>query len=160
MKKAVRLVVVTGFLFALGGSATTVRAQSPTPAPAPDPAEYLAKAKSVFERSCGVCHGLDRPLSKTFDRAGWEKTVERMYKNGAKVNQDERSQVVAFLLTKNTFEAKCSACHGTDRPLGTSKSAADWLATVQRMSGKRPGFLTETEIADIAAYLSIIRATP
>ena len=97
--------------------------------------------------------GLERPLSKTFDRAGWEKTVERMHDNGAEVNREERAQVVAYLLTKNTFEAKCSACHGTDRPLGKSKSAADWLATVQRMSGKKPGHLTEAEVADIAAYL-------
>ena len=127
---------------------------------APNPVEYLTKAKAVFERACGVCHGLERPLSKTFDKAGWEKTVERMHANGAEVSGEERAQVVAYLLTKNTFEAKCSACHGTDRPLGKSKSAADWLATVQRMSGKKPGHLTEAEAADIAAYLSITRPLP
>ena len=77
-----------------------------------------------------------------------------MHDNGAEVSAAERAQVVAYLLTKNTFEAKCSACHGTDRPLGKSKSAADWLATVQRMSGKKPGHLTEAEVADIAAYLA------
>jgi len=125
-----------------------------------NPVEYLTQAKAVFERACNVCHGLERPLSKTFDKAGWERTVERMHDNGAEVNAAERAQIVAFLLTKNTFEAKCSACHGTDRPLGKNKSAADWLATVTRMSGKKPGHLTDGEVADIAAYLSVVRPLP
>ena len=125
---------------------------------APKPVEYLTSAKALFERACGVCHGLERLLSKTFDKVvGWEKTVERMHDNGAEVNKEERAQVVAYLLTKNTFEARCSFCHPTDRPLGKSKSAADWLATAQRMSGKKPGHLTD---ADVAAYLAIIRPQP
>lgn len=125
----------------------------------PDPVASMKAAKVVFERACGVCHGLERPLSKTFDKAGWEKTVERMHDNGAEVTAAERAQVVAYLLTKNTFEAKCSACHGVDRPLGKNKSAADWLATVQRMAGKKPGHLSDAEVADIAAYLAITRPT-
>jgi mono/diheme cytochrome c family protein len=127
---------------------------------AQDPVAQLTQAKAVFERACGVCHGLERPLSKTFDKAGWEKTVERMHDNGAEVTAAERAQVVAYLLTKNTFEAKCSACHGIDRPLGKSKSAADWLATVTRMAGKKPGHLIDAEIADIAAYLAVTRPLP
>ena len=154
--KKVRHLIAAGGLFALVGTVATAGAQTA----APNPVEYLTKAKAVFERACGVCHGLERPLSKTFDKAGWEKTVERMHANGAEVSGEERAQVVAYLLTKNTFEAKCSACHGTDRPLGKSKSAADWLATVQRMSGKKPGLLTESEAAGIAAYLSITCPLP
>ena len=153
MKRTVQLAVAAGCLFALAGTGTTVGAQMA----APNAAENLPKAKAIFERACSVCHGLERPLSKTFDKAGWEKTVERMHDNGAEVSAEERAQVVAYLLTKNTFEAKCSACHGTDRPLGKSKSTADWLSTVQRMSGKKPGHLTEAEVAEIAAYLSIVR---
>jgi mono/diheme cytochrome c family protein len=156
MKTVARHLIAAGGLFALVGMGATAGAQTASP----DPVAYLTKAKAVFERACGVCHGLERPLSKTFDRAGWEKTVERMHANGAEVDQEERAQVVAYLLTKNTFEVKCSACHGTDRPLGKSKSAADWLSTVKRMSGKKPGHLSEAEIADIAAYLSIIRPLP
>lgn len=156
MKGAVCMAVAGGGLLLLIGTGATVQAQTA----APDPVKYLTKAKAVFEGSCGVCHGLERPLSKTFDRAGWEKTVERMHENGAEANAEERAEVVAYLLTKNTFEAKCSVCHGTDRPLGKNKSAADWLATVQRMSGKKPGHLTESEAAAIAAYLSITRPLP
>ena len=156
MKTVARHLIAAGGLYALVGIGATAGAQTA----APDAVEHLTKAKAVFERACGVCHGLERPLSKTFDRAGWEKTVERMHDNGAEVSGEERAQVVAYLLTKNTFEAKCSACHGIDRPLGKSKSAADWKSTVQRMSGKKPGHLTEAEAADIAAYLSIVRPLP
>jgi mono/diheme cytochrome c family protein len=150
------MTIAAGGFLTIVGAVTAAGAQTA----APDPVGYLTKAKAVFERACGVCHGLERPLSKTFDKEGWEKTVERMHDNGAEVSGEERAQVVAYLLTKNTFEAKCSTCHGIDRPLGKSKSAADWLATVQRMSGKKPGHLTEVEAADIAAYLSITRPLP
>jgi len=153
MKRTMRMAVATGGLFALVVAGATAGAQSA----APDPLEHLTQAKAVLERACITCHSVDRPLSKTYDKAGWEKTVERMGTNGAKLSAEEAAQVVAYLLTKNTFEAKCSACHGIDRPLGKSKSAADWQSTVQRMSAKKPGTITEAEAADIAAYLSLVR---
>ncbi len=156
MRRCARRVVAAGSLLLLLGAGARVQAQTA----APNSIEYLTKARTVFEGSCGVCHGLERPLAKTFDRAGWEKTVERMHDNGAEINTEERAEVVAYLLLKNTFEAKCSVCHGTDRPLGQNKSTADWPATVQRMSGKKPGHLTESEAAGIAAYLSLARPLP
>jgi mono/diheme cytochrome c family protein len=156
MRGEARAVLAAAGGLLLVGGAWPALAQSA----APDPVAYMAKAKAVYEQACGVCHPLERSLSKTLDKAGWEKTVERMHDNGAEVNQEERAQIVAYLLTKNIFEAKCSLCHPTERPLGKSKSAADWLATAQRMSEKKPGTLTEAEVADVAAYLSIVRALP
>jgi len=156
MKKAVRRVVAAAGLIALVGAGAKAGAQTA----APNPFEYLTQAKAVFEGACGVCHGLEKSLSKILDRAGWEQTVVRMHDHGAEVSRDERAQVVAFLLTKNTFEAKCSTCHEIERSLGKSKSAADWLATVHRMSGMQPGHLTASEAEDIAAYLSIVRPLP
>jgi cytochrome c5 len=153
MKRTVRVAAAAGCFFVLVGAGAKVGAQTA----APNPAEQLTQAKAVFERACGACHSLDKPLSKTFDKAGWEKTVERMRTNGAKVTAEEAAQVVAYLLAKNTFEAKCSACHPTDKPLGKSKSAAEWQSTVQRMSAKKPGHIAEAEAADIAAYLSLVR---
>lgn len=141
---------VAGLLILVGMGATAV-------AQAPSALDRLTAAKAVFERTCSVCHGLDRPLSKTFDKAGWEKLVETMKGKGAKATADEQAQIVDYLLTKNTFEAKCADCHGIDRPLGKSKSAADWLATVQRMAGKKSGHLTDAEVASIAAYLALVR---
>ncbi|MHB8836024.1 MAG: c-type cytochrome [Candidatus Methylomirabilia bacterium] len=156
MKRTVRPVVAAGCLLGLVAAGSTAGAQ----ASAPDRVEYLTDGKAVHEEACSVCHPLERSLSKTFDKAGWEKTIERMHDNGAEVSGAQRAQVVAYLLAKNTFEARCSVCHGTDRPLGKNKTAADWQATVQRMSGKKPGHLTDAEAADIATYLSITRPLP
>lgn len=156
MNMRVCLAVAAGGLLALAGAAAPAGAQTA----APNTVEYLAKAKAVFERACGVCHGLERALSKSFDRADWEKTVERMHDNGAEVDREERAQIVAYLVAKCKFEAKCSACHGTDRPLGTGKSAADWLATTQRMAGMKPEHLAGSEVDEIAAYLSVVCPLP
>ena len=153
MKKAGWAGIAAGGLMVVVGTGSLAGAQTA----APSAIENLTKGKAAFERACGTCHGLERPLSKTFDKAGWEKTVERMHDSGAEVSAEERAQVVSYLLTNNTFKAKCSACHGTDRSLLTSKSADGWLATVQRMAGKKSGHLAEAEIADIAAYLAITR---
>lgn len=156
MKGPAKVAFAAGAVLAVFGIAVTAGAQTA----APNPLEDLAKGKEVFQRACGVCHGLDRPLSKTFDKAGWEMTVTRMHNQGAEVSSEERAQVVAYLLTKNIFEAKCSVCHEIERPLGANKTAADWLATAQRMAGKKPGHLTEAEVAQIAAYLALTRPLP
>jgi len=118
---------------------------------------WFAEARATFEAQCNVCHPLERALSKTFDRPTWVATVERMHDNGAEVDSEQRRQVVDYLFTKNLFERKCSLCHGTDRPLGRSKSGAEWLATVKRMADRKPGHLTEAEVDDIAAYLAAVR---
>jgi cytochrome c5 len=145
-------VALAGAALAVAGRGAPAASQQ-----APGVLEMMTKAKAVFEGACGVCHGLERPLSKTFDRAGWVQTVERMHDNGAEVDAAQRELVVAYLLAKNTFEAKCAACHGLDRPLGASKTPEEWGATVQRMADKRPGLLTSTDAAGIAAYLALTR---
>jgi mono/diheme cytochrome c family protein len=124
---------------------------------APDPAAAIAAGKTAFEASCKLCHSLDKPLAAVKTAAEWESTVARMVKNGAKVDAAQQAQIVAYLAAKSTFGTKCSACHGTDRPLGKNKSAADWLSTVQRMAGKKPGHLTDADIAAVAAYLAVER---
>jgi len=80
-----------------------------------------------------------------------------MKTNGASFDAEGREKILGWLTAKSTFDTKCSACHGTDRPLGKSKSRADWTSTVQRMSGKKPGHLSDAEAAAVAAYLSIVR---
>jgi mono/diheme cytochrome c family protein len=124
---------------------------------APDPAAAIQAGKAAFEASCKTCHGLDRPLSKVKTAAEWESTVARMVKNGAAVTDEQKGRIVAYLAAKSTFDTKCSACHGTDRPLGKSKTAADWLSTVQRMAGKKTGHLSDQEVAAGAAYLALER---
>lgn len=156
MNKSKRRAFAAGAVTVVLGMSAAIGAQT---AP-PGPLENLTRAKAVFERACSVCHGLQQSLTMTFDKAGWEATVERMHDNGAETDAEERGLVVAYLLAKNTFEAKCSACHEIERPLGANKAAADWLSTVRRMAGKQPGHLTEEQIGDIAAYLALTRPLP
>ena len=119
--------------------------------------DSLAKARATFESTCSTCHPLARPEGKVLDADGWNKILDRMKDNGAEFDKDGRAAIVSWLATKSTFDTKCSACHGTDRPLGKNKDLAGWTSTVQRMAGKKPGHLTETEVAAVAAYLSIVR---
>jgi mono/diheme cytochrome c family protein len=123
----------------------------------PDPGVAQAAGKAAFEVSCKTCHGLDRPLSKNKSAAEWEGTADRMIKNGAAVTDEQKGYIVAYLAAKSTFVTKCSTCHSTDRPLGKSKTAADWLSTVKRMAEKKPGHLSDQEIAAVAAYLALER---
>jgi len=124
---------------------------------APDTAVAVQAGKAAFEMSCKKCHPLERPLSKVKTAEEWASTVDRMIKKGAAVDNEQKGQIAAYLAAKSTLDTKCSICHGTDRPLGISKTAADWLSTVQRMATKKPGHLNDQEIAAVAAYLALER---
>jgi thiosulfate/3-mercaptopyruvate sulfurtransferase len=52
--------------------------------------------KLVKER-CTVCHSLDRVHKAKKDKTGWEKIVNQMIGNGAKLNDAERQAVVDYL---------------------------------------------------------------
>ncbi|HWR98550.1 MAG TPA: cytochrome c [Candidatus Methanoperedens sp.] len=153
-RKPAVVLVMTLVAVALAGEA---RAQT---APVSDPYDSLAAGKASFEKVCSACHGLDRPNGKTLDAAGWGALVDRMKSNGAGVNDENRGKILGWLTAKSTFDTKCSDCHGTDRPLGKAKTRADWTATVQRMAGKKPGWVSDADAAAIAAYLAIVRPAP
>ena len=55
-------------------------------------------AEKVFQSECSTCHPVDRALKKTKDRAGWEKSVERMkgYAGGL-ITDDEAGLIVEYL---------------------------------------------------------------
>jgi mono/diheme cytochrome c family protein len=147
--------LVFGLALAAGWAA---QAQAQTAAA--DPYDALAADKAVFEKTCSVCHSLDRPNSKTLDAAGWNAILNNMKMNGAALDDTSRPMIFAWLMAKSTFQTTCSQCHGTDRPLGKSKSRADWTATVQRMAAKKPGHISDADAATIAAYLAIVRPAP
>ena len=48
--------------------------------------------------------------------------------------QEMAVEQVDMEATKVTFEATCSKCHSTSRPLGKNKDQAGWENTVERMS--------------------------
>ena len=51
------------------------------------------------------------------------------------------------------FETKCSDCHELSRPLGKNKDRDGWTATVNRMQGKKPGWISGAEAEEIIGYL-------
>lgn len=113
--------------------------------------------KYLFESTCNVCHGLERALAKSLTAEEWLPIFSRMKDNGAEFDSEGRALMISHLITGKLFEVKCSACHGTDRPLSKSRSAQAWLDTVKRMAAKRPGHLTDEQILAIAAYLGAVR---
>jgi mono/diheme cytochrome c family protein len=64
----------------------------------------MARAKTVFEKTCGLCHGLDRPLEVAGrDREGWVSTVRRMSGRnadslGAPIAAEDQAAIVEYLL--------------------------------------------------------------
>lgn len=54
--------------------------------------------KSLFEKKCSLCHSLQRPLSKTKTREGWQETVTRMIADrGASITGEEAEMIIDYL---------------------------------------------------------------
>lgn len=60
--------------------------------PGGDPAD-----RRLFEAKCGRCHGIEVPLARRHDPAGWRRTVWAMRQRGADLTDDEAERVVRYL---------------------------------------------------------------
>lgn len=60
---------------------------------------------------------------------------------------------------KETFEARCSVCHGIDRPLNATKDRAGWEATVKRMQARAAGMISDDDAKQIIDYLASLRGS-
>jgi len=58
---------------------------------------------------------------------------------------------------ETVFEARCSTCHPTSRPLGETKTADEWRETVTRMQQHAAGQISDEERETIIQYLSEVR---
>jgi mono/diheme cytochrome c family protein len=58
---------------------------------------------------------------------------------------------------KAVFEAKCSLCHGIDRPLGKNKTPVGWSETVTGMQKKAPDKISDADVKAIVAYLNAVQ---
>jgi len=58
---------------------------------------------------------------------------------------------------KVLFEARCSTCHDTDRPLGQTKTVDGWRETVTRMQEHAGGKISDEDTEIIIQYLGEIR---
>ena len=116
--------------------------------------EQMAQAKAIVEETCIECHDLEWPMTKVTDRKGWEETLTKMANTGAVLDPADRELVLEYMLAKSSFQTKCVLCHSLDRPMEKNKQFQEWMATVQRMSSKKSGHLTDDEIKAIAGFLT------
>ena len=69
-------------------------------------ATSLFEAKSLYEVSCGNCHGLKKPSSKSEEK--WRSIMPRMVvkanKKGASLSPENEKQLLAYVLTMRTAQ--------------------------------------------------------
>lgn len=132
-----------------------------------DPAAAMQSGKELFEKSCKLCHGLDRTLATNRDASAWAQTVKRMVAYGAPLKVEQRSLVVRYLATRSAFAEKCGGCHELTRVVGDTPGVRDWKALTGRMAGHVREFekqgktpagtaFTPEELTDIAALLQVV----
>ena len=54
--------------------------------------------KAETQKLCSGCHELDKSFSLSQDRAGWQRTVEKMVGFGMKATEQETSAVLEYLV--------------------------------------------------------------
>lgn len=146
-------------LLALAGPAASQEA-------AAGPEAAIRSGKELFEKTCTLCHGLDRALHPPRDAAAWTPLVKRMVAYGAPLKAGQRPLVVRYLATRSLFAQRCATCHETTRVVGDAPGARDWKALTARMGehlkelqaqGKAPAgaAVTPEDLADIAALLQV-----
>lgn len=58
----------------------------------------LDGAKALFNSKCSMCHGVDRPMGKQKDKAGWEETVTRMKgKAAGAITEADAKTIIEYL---------------------------------------------------------------
>ncbi len=55
---------------------------------------------------------------------------------------------------KSAFEAKCSVCHGLDRPTVRKETKEKWTEIVKTMQGKKADWISDAEASKIVDYLA------
>jgi len=55
---------------------------------------------------------------------------------------------------KSLFEAKCSVCHGLDRPMALKETKEKWASIVKEMQGKKAGWISDADASKIVDYLA------
>ena len=54
--------------------------------------------KSETQKLCAQCHELDKSVSLNQDRAGWQRTIDKMIASGMKGTEQEISTVLEYLV--------------------------------------------------------------
>ena len=69
----------------------------PTPTLEPTPTPQEMPGKALVASRCIGCHELNRVKNASYDKEGWQKTVDRMVLSGAQLTDDQVVQVVDYL---------------------------------------------------------------
>lgn len=101
-RKRLLLAALCGFILMLGvitACASSPRSSdsslSPLHSQSPLPSEVDAAA--LLQERCSTCHSLERVQNAQKTAAQWEQTVDRMIGKGAKLNNEERAILIAYL---------------------------------------------------------------
>ncbi len=71
-------------------------------APAPAPGAAVAEGKELFERKCGVCHGLARAADRRAMREEWAGIVKEMQeKKAGWISDAEAAKILDFLVAEH-----------------------------------------------------------
>ena len=67
---------------------------------AQEPAVEIDPERQLIETKCSMCHSTDRVWSVDYDRETWITTIDRMETNGLVLADDERQQIIDYLVTE------------------------------------------------------------
>jgi len=85
--------VLLGAALALFAGSAWIKSSASQGKPLPD-----GPGKAETQRLCSQCHELDKSFSLSQDRAGWQRTVEKMLAFGMKGTEQEISLVLEYLV--------------------------------------------------------------
>jgi ferredoxin-NADP reductase/mono/diheme cytochrome c family protein len=134
----------------------------------------LQSSEELMQKRCARCHNLDRVVGARKDARGWLATVNRMRGlPGSGISEPDARVILSYLISENSInssnvqgelavgkalvDSHCNRCHGLDRTYQSTKTPADWRATVLRMvryAHGTEGFFKPGEDERIIQFLS------
>ena len=107
-------------------------------------------ARDLVVKRCISCHEADIVTQQRLTRVGWVRTVDKMVRWGAIVEQDERdpmldylaahfaprpaaSHIVATAQHEAIYKRACLTCHDADLVESQRLTRAGWVRTVDKM---------------------------
>lgn len=117
---------------------------------------------ALVQDKCTVCHPLETVTQARLDWDEWQTAVEHMLANGASLNDDEKSAVLAYLETRDQVAAvgpsvvqqECMVCHTTERVNAAVLDWTGWEAAVDHMI-ENGADIEEAQRAVIVEYLAV-----
>jgi len=131
-------------------------AEEPTEEPAEEPA--VAEGEEVLEGACTSCHDVTRIYLQT-EMTDWNNVIATMETaHGAVLTDEEKTQIAAFLESRNPSEGetviqgKCTTCHDVSK-IFSQPSGTNWEGVLDTMIDVHGAVLTEEEQAAVLDYL-------